>query len=91
MFLFTNVIHFISIMTMMVFKMMCDAVSLSTLMQALILATSSTCIAAISIRLSFYFDVHPDNVTIPIVCAAMDIVASLSFVVIISNDMLVVD
>lgn len=42
-------------------------------LQAIILSTSSTLIAAVSIRLSLTFDVHPDNVTIPIVCAVMDL------------------
>jgi mgtE-like transporter len=51
---------------------------------AVVLTVTSTAIALLAIEFSARFGLHPANVTIPIVCAVMDAVASIAFFVLIS-------
>ncbi len=51
---------------------------------AVVLTVTSTAIALLAIEFSSRFGLHPANVTIPIVCAVMDAVASIAFFVLIS-------
>lgn len=62
--LFRGVVHLLSTMAVM----------------ALVLAGSSTFIAAVAIKLSVKAKVHPDNVTIPIVCAVSRETFALPFI-----------
>jgi mgtE-like transporter len=65
--LFSSVTHLLVIMSTM----------------AIVLTSTSTLIAMLAIQFAARFRLHPANVTIPIVCAVMDAVASYSFFILI--------
>jgi cation transporter-like permease len=50
---------------------------------AIVLTSTSTLVAMVAIQFAARFRFHPANVTIPIVCAVMDAVASYSFFILI--------
>ena len=62
-YLFDSYLHMIYVMTLM----------------AIILTTSSTAIALLAISASKRLGLDADNVTVPVVCALMDSIASISF------------